>query len=282
MSRFPDYEYEHIFIDNASRDSTQKILRSMAARDPRIKCIFNVRNFGHIRSPYYGLLQAQGDAVILMVADFQDPPELLSEFLGKWAEGFKVVIGVKNESNESPLMFAIRKFYYRLINRLADVKLVKNYTGFGLYDQEVIQLLRKIDDPYPYFRGLISELGFESVQILFRQPTRKRGITKNNFYTLYDMAMLGITNHSKVPLRLATISGFALSSLSLFVAFAYLIAKLVFWNSFQLGSAPVVIGLFFFSSIQLFFIGIIGEYLGSIHTQVLKRPLVVEKERLNF
>jgi glycosyltransferase involved in cell wall biosynthesis len=282
MALAPQYDYEHLFIDNDSKDGTQKILRELAARDPHVKAIFNIRNFGHIRSPYHGILQSDSAATILMVSDFQDPPELILEFLKKWEEGFKVVIGVKNESNESMVMFALRKAYYKFVNRLSDVELVKNFTGFGLYDRVVVELLRKIDDPYPYFRGLISELGFPSCKISFRQPTRRRGITKNNFYTLYDIAMLGITNHSKVPLRMATMAGFGLSMFSLFLAIVYFILKLLFWTSFSLGSAPVVIGLFFFSSVQLFFIGIIGEYVGSIQTQVLKRPLVVEKERIGF
>jgi glycosyltransferase involved in cell wall biosynthesis len=278
----PGYTFEHIFIDNASRDQTQAILRKMAAADPTVKAIFNTRNFGHIRSPYHGLLQAGGDAAILMAADFQDPPALVPELVKKWEEGFKVVLAVKSQSEESPLMFAIRKVYYRLVSRLSEIKLVKNYTGFGLYDRVVIQTLRQVDDPYPYFRGLIMDIGYEAAQLTFTQPTRRRGITKNNFYTLYDMAMLGITNHSKVPLRVATMAGFAMSGLSLLVALAYLAAKLIFWDVFVMGTAPVLIGLFFFSSVQLFFIGLLGEYIGSIHTQVLKRPLVIEKERLNF
>lgn len=278
----PGYRYEHIFIDNASTDGTVEKIRALAAQDPNLKLIVNVRNFGHIRSPYHALLQANGDAVILMASDLQDPPGMIRDFLREWEAGFKVVLGVKTESEESALMFAIRSAYYNLIGKMSDVELIKNSTGFGLYDQCVIQLLRQIDDPYPYFRGLISELGFPSAKIPFRQPTRKRGITKNNFYTLYDIAMLGITNHSKIPLRLAAMAGFILSAFSLVVAVAYFVAKLMFWNSFSLGQAPVVIGLFFFSSVQLFFIGILGEYIGAIYTQVLKRPLVVERERINF
>jgi glycosyltransferase involved in cell wall biosynthesis len=278
----PEYDYEHIFIDNASRDRTVEILRELAAEDRRVKVIVNTRNFGHIRSPYHGLLQARGDAVIALVADLQDPPEMIVDFLRKWEEGYKVVIAVKTQSRESRVMFAVRKAYYRLVRRLSEIELVDNFTGFGLYDQEVIQKLREIDDPYPYFRGLICDLGYERAEVPYTQPRRARGITKNNFYTLYDMAMLGITNHSKVPLRLATMTGFAMSLLSLLVALGYLIYKLVEWKNFQLGMAPLVIGLFFFASVQLTFIGILGEYIGAIHTQVLKRPLVVEKERINF
>lgn len=282
FSQIDDCHYEHIFIDNASKDNTVSILKEMAQNDSNVKIIINSRNFGHIRSPYHALLQAEGDAVILLVADLQDPPGLIKDFIDKWKEGYKIVLGVKNESQESPAMFAIRKMYYNFINRVSEIDLTKNNTGFGLYDKRIIEILREIDDPYPYFRGLISDIGFESYKISYVQPARKRGITKNNFYSLYDMAMLGITNHSKIPLRLAAMLGFIMSALSLIVALGYLIAKLLFWNSFTMGMAPLIIGLFLFSSVQLFFIGIIGEYIGSIHTQVLKRPLVVEKERINF
>ena len=278
----PQYEYEHIFIDNASDDNTVAILKNLAQQDPHVKIIVNNRNFGHIRSGYYAMFQASGAAIIAMASDLQEPPSLIPAFLEKWEAGYKMVRGVKTQSEESALMFAIRKMYYNLINRLSEVKLTKNSTGFGLYDRCVIEELRKINDPYPYFRGLVSDIGFSSYEIEFVQPSRKRGITKNNFYTLYDMAMLGITNHSKVPLRLATMLGFAMSFASFLIAMGYLVAKLLFWDSFVLGTAPLIIGLFFLGSVQLFFIGIIGEYIGAIHTQVQKRPLVVEKERINF
>jgi glycosyltransferase involved in cell wall biosynthesis len=278
----PGYDFEHILIDNASGDSTPEILRELASEDRRIKVILNTRNFGHIRSPYHGMLQGQGDAVILMASDFQDPPEMVPDFIRKWEEGYKVVMGVKTQSQESAAMYAVRKLYYGLSGRLSEIKLVPNYTGFGLYDRAVIQQLRHIDDPYPYFRGLIADLGYEAASIPFNQPRRKRGITKNNFFTLYDMAMLGVTNHSKVPLRMATMAGFLLSAVSLLIAVGYLFAKLFFWSQFAMGTAPILIGFFFFMSVQLFFIGMIGEYVGAIHTQVLKRPHVIEKERLNF
>ena len=276
------YEHEHIFIDNSSTDGTQVILRRLAAADANVKVIFNARNFGHIRSPYHGVLQARGDAVVPFVADLQDPVELIPQFIEHWEQGAKIVMGVKQQSGESMLMFLIRKIYYRLVSRLADVDLTQNFYGFGLYDQRVLEILRTLDDPYPYFRGQISEIGFAPVKIEYRQPPRRRGITKNNFYTLYDLAMLGITSHTKVPLRLATMFGFLMSGCCLFVGLVYLVYKLLFWQQFTLGLAPLVVGLFFFGSVQLFFIGILGEYIGAIHTQVLKRPLVVERERINF
>ena len=276
------YTHEHILIDNASTDGTVEVLRGICARDPRVKVIVNTRNFGHIRSPYHALLQARGEAVIGLASDLQDPPEMIPEFIKEWEAGYKIVVGVKKESLEKRSVFFVRGLFYRLIDRLSEVPLVRNFTGFGLYDRAVIDTLREIDDPYPYFRGLICDLGYERAEIPYAQPARKRGITKNNFYSLYDLAMLGITNHSKVPLRLAAMTGFALSIIALLVAAAYLIIKLAFWSTFSLGLAPLVIGVYFFGSVQLFFIGILGEYIGSIHTQVHQRPLVIEKERINF
>jgi len=282
ISSLPEYRFEHIFIDNDSKDRTVEILKGIADNDRDVKIIVNSRNFGHLRSPTHAVMQAYGDAVILVVADLQDPPPMIRDFIRKWEEGYKVVLGVKTNSEETPAMFMIRKMYYNLIGKLSEIELTKNNTGFGLYDRCVIDALRRIDDPYPYFRGIVSEIGFEKFIIEYLQPARKRGITKNNFYTLYDTAMLGITNHSRVPLRMATLIGFAMSALSLLVSIGYLAAKLIFWDRFTAGMAPVVIGLFFFSSVQLFFIGILGEYIGLIYTQVQKRPLVIEKERVNF
>lgn len=282
FATLPDYEYEHIIIDHASTDNSEVILRDLAAKDQNIKVILNSRNFGHIRSPVHAILQARGDAVVLMASDLQDPPELIPRLLGQWEAGFQVVKAVKDKSLESPLFFLIRKAYYDLVNSLSSIRLTKNHTGAGLYDRCIVEALRQIKDPYPYFRGLISEVGFKSADVFFTQPTRKRRLTKNNFYTLYDPAMLGITNHSKVPLRMCTWMGFTMSACCLFVAFVYFVAKLLFWNTFTLGTAPVVVGLFFFMSLQLAFLGLIGEYIGSIHTQVLGRPLVFERERINF
>ena len=282
MAALPGYDYEHIFIDNASKDRTVPILRELAKADRHVKVIVNIRNFGVVRSPIYGMLQAQGDAVVVMASDLQDPPELIKEFVAKWEQGYKAVMAVKSKSEEPAAIFAIRKIYYRLLRRLTDVELVENATGFGIYDKQILDILRRLDDPYPYFRGQIAELGFDVAKVEFTQPRRKRGITKNNFYTLFDIALLGMTSHSKVPLRLATMLGFFSAALSLFVALFYLVYKLLFWNRFELGLAPLVVGIFFFSSVQLFFLGLVGEYVGSVHTHVRHMPLVVEKERINF
>ncbi len=282
MDGFPQYDYEHLLIDNASKDDTVEKIKRIASEDRHLRMIVNCRNFGHIRSPVHAVFQAQGDAVIVMASDLQDPPELIADFVKHWESGFKVVIGVKPKSRETPLMFLLRRSYYRILGKMSDTPLVENFTGFGLYDREVIEAVRALNDPYPYFRGLIAELGYSRAEIPFEQPRRVRGVTKNNFYTLYDIAMLGLTSHSKLPLRLATMSGFVLSFISLLIAIGYGLAKLLFWDSFSLGMAPLVVGLFFFGSVQLFFIGLLGEYIGAIHTQVMKRPLVIEKERINF
>jgi glycosyltransferase involved in cell wall biosynthesis len=276
------YDYEHICIDNCSTDGTVKKIKDAAAIDKRLKLIVNARNFGHIRSPYYGILQSKGDACVLITSDLQDPPEMIAEFILKWEQGNKIVLAVKSDSDESSIMFFLRRAYYRVISRISEVPLIQNATGAGLFDRAVIDILRTIQDPYPYFRGLLCEIGFPIASVPFKQPRRQRGITKNNFLTLYDLAMLGITNHSKIPLRMMAMSGFLLAFLSLMVAIFYLLAKLTNWNSFQLGMSPILISIFFFGAIQAFFIGVIGEYIGSIHTQVRNMPLVVEVERVNF
>jgi glycosyltransferase involved in cell wall biosynthesis len=277
-----NYRYEHIFIDNASSDNTPNELKALAAEDRNVKVIRNTRNFGPVRSPMHALHQASGDAVIGIVADLQDPPEMIVDLVRKWEEGYPVVITVKLTSDEHRLMFWIRKKYYRLTNRLSGIETYENFTGFGLFDRKVVEIIKQMNDPYPYFRGIIAEIGMKRFEIPYHQPVRKRGFTKNNFYSLYDMAMLGITNLSKVPLRLVTFSGFVGALLSVLVSLAYLIYKLVFWSHFSVGIAPLVIGVFFFMSIQMLFMGIIGEYIGTIHTLVQKRPLVVEQERINF
>lgn len=284
FENLPDYNYEHIFIDNASTDKTIETLRQITKEDKNIKVILNTRDFGQVRSPMHAFMQAKGDAVIGICCDLQDPPELIPEFLKKWEEGFKMVLAVKNNTKDTLLMSFARKVFYKLMETMSDsnVKQVKNLTGFGLYDRQIVDIMKSIDDPCPYIRGLIGDIGFEPALIPFNKPARKKGLTKNNFYTLYDMAILGITSYSKVPLRIATLAGFTLSILSLLVAFCYFIAKILFWYSFPMGTAPIIISLFFFSSVQLFFIGVIGEYIGFIHTRQLKRPLVFEKERINF
>jgi glycosyltransferase involved in cell wall biosynthesis len=279
---FKREDWEVLFIDNASTDGTQEELRQLAAEETRVKVILNQRNFGHVRSPFHGLLQAQGDAVVVLPADLQVPPELIAEFVGKWREGAAVVLAQRSNSAEAPIFRMLRRAYYDVLRKLADVELHENTPGYGLYDRKVIEAFRTLDDPYPYVRGLVSELGFPVALVPYEEPRRTRGLSKNNFYTLYDVAMLGLTSHTKIPLRLATMLGFAASAVSFLVGLIYLVYKLVFWDRFALGVAPVVIGVFFFASVQLFFIGIIGEYLGAIHTRVAKRPLVIEKERIGF
>jgi len=280
--QLPEYDYEYVLIDNSSTDRTVAVLREIARRDKRIKVIVNTRNFGPIRSGYHALFQTKGEAVIALASDLQDPPEMIPQFVRKWEDGYKIVLAQKTESEEFFLFYWIRTAYYKTVKRLSDVNMIEHVTGFGIYDRCVIEEVRKVDDPYPYFRGMICDFGYEIFLIPFRQPGRKRGISHNNFYSLYDLAMLGITNHSKVPLRLATFSGFCLAAVSLLVAFGYFIYKLLYWSRFEPGSAPLVIGFFFFGAVQLIFIGILGEYIGSIHTQVLHRPPVIEKERINF
>lgn len=276
------YAYEHLFIDNSSIDDTVSILKNIAIVDKNVKIILNSRNYGHIRSPYHGLIQADGDAVISIVADLQDPPEMIPELVKHWEEGAHIVVAVKKESKEHPLMFRVRKLYYGLLKHLSDVDIIQNYTGFGLYDKKIINILKNIPDPYPFFRGIIAEIGFKVVQIPYSQPRRERGITKNNFYTLYDMGILGIISNSKVPLRIATFIGFILSFFSFLSGIGFLIGKIIFWNTFQAGIAPMLIGNFFLFGVLLFFIGILGEYVGAIYTQVLARPRVYEVERINF
>ena len=276
----PQYTFEMLFIDNASTDGTIEKIKALIDRDPRVTLIVNARNFGHIRSPFHGLLEASGDCVIVLAADLQDPPELIPQFLEHWERGASMVLGKKKSSQESPTFFALRGLYYRLARAMAEVPLLEHVTGFGLYDRRVIEIMRGFADPYPYGRGMIAEIGLPYVTIPYEQPLRKRGITKNNFYTLFDLAMLGITSHSKAPLRVATIAGFVLSGISLLVAIGFLVLKLTFWYALPAGYAPVVIGVFFLGSVQIFLIGLLGEYIGAVLTQVRNRPLVVERERV--
>lgn len=281
MDKLP-YNYEHILIDNCSTDNTVAFLRNIARDDKNVKIIVNSRNFGHLRSPYYALMQTDSDASILLASDLQDPPEIINEFLAKWEKGYKAVLAVKPESEESFLMFTLRRLYYKFLSGISEIPLINNATGAGLYDRVIINELKKITAPYPYFRGLVCEIGFPTTTVPFKQPRRQRGITSNNFYTLYDAAILGITSHSKIPLRIMTIGGFLVSIFSLFVAMAFLVIKLIYWDSFQLGVAPIVIGVFLLGAIQMFCIGILGEYIGAIYTQVRNMPLAIESERINF
>jgi polyisoprenyl-phosphate glycosyltransferase len=281
-AQMPEYRFEHLFIDNASTDRTVEILREMAAEDPSVKVIVNARNVGGARSGMHGLLAAKGDAVGALFADLQDPPELFIEMIREWEKGFLVVAAIKHTSEENGIMYRLRTAYYRLVARLTNVQVLEHFTGFGLYDRSVIEKMRKeFRDPHPFFRGMIAELGLPTAKVFYNQKRRERGISKNNFYGLYDFAMLGITNLSKVPLRLVIFFGFVSAVLSFLVGLIYLVYKLVFWFSFTVGLAPVVLGLFFLGSVQLIALGIIGEYVGSIHTLVLNRPLVTEKERIN-
>ena len=282
LQKLPDITYEHIFIDNASTDTTVAILKRIAAVDSRVKLIVNARNFGHIRSPMHALLTAQGEAVISIVADLQDPPEMIPAMIEKWREGYAMVVCTKRSSAEDPMMFWLRKTYYATVEKLSSITTIQNFTGFGLYDRKVVEAVRAFDDPYPYFRGMVAEIGLPMYFMPYDQPARRRGITSNNFYALYDMAMLGIINLSKVPLRLVTALGFFSACLSLLSGLGYLSYKLIYWHQFNAGIAPLVIGLFFLGSVQLVSLGIIGEYVGAIHTHVQKRPYVVEKERVGF
>ncbi len=282
LEKLPNYSYEHIFIDNASEDKTVEILKKIASNDKNVKIIVNSRNFGHMRSPVYGMLQAKGDAIVSIVSDLQDPPEMIENFIRKWEEGYDAVLGIKASSEEKKFMFKIRELYYGVLSKLSEIEVFKNYTGFGLYDRKVMNAIRKLNDPYPFFRGMVAEVGYKVAQIPYDQPVRIKGVTKNNFYTLYDIGILGIINKSKVPLRLAVFFSLFVGFISFLTGIGYFIAKLMYWDKMDMGIAPLIIGGSFSFSILLFFIGIIGEYIGAIYTQVLNRPLVFEQERINF
>jgi glycosyltransferase involved in cell wall biosynthesis len=282
MLEFPSYDYEILLIDNASSDRTVEVIRKICLHDKRLKAIVNVRNFGHIRSPYHALLTAQGDAVIGMASDLEDPPELVANFIREWERGFKIVIGVRRKSEERGVIPLMRKIYYALITRISDIPQVKNFTGFGLYDKKVMDILRSIQDPYPYFRGLICELGFPRAEVIFDKPLRKHGISKGSFFIYLDSALLGIVNHSKAPLRLATLIGIMMSTISFVFGAYYFVSKLFMWEQIQSGIAPLAIGLFFFLGVLFLLLGLMGEYIGLLVTHIVKRPMVVEAERINF
>ncbi len=278
----PQYDYELVFIDNDSTDGTRDIIRGLCADNPRIKAILNARNFGQFNSPYYGMLQVTGDCVIEMVADFQDPVEMIPKYIHEWEKGYKIVIGIKTSSKENRLMYWLRSCYYKTIKKLSDVEQIEHFTGSGLYDREFIEVLRNLDDPTPFLRGIVAELGYRRKEIPYEQPRRRAGKTHNNFYRLYDAAMLSVTSYTKAGLRLATIFGSICAVVSMLIAMVYLVMKLSWWDRFPAGMAPMLIGMLFLGSVQLFFIGFLGEYIMSIHQRVMKRPLVIEEERINF
>ena len=278
----PEYNYEFIFIDNHSKDNTKALIRQICSENPNVKAIFNARNFGQMRSPVYGFKQAYGDCVVRLNADFQDPPSLIPTFVREWEKGHKIVIGIKEKTEEGFFMAFVRRQYYKFLRKITDIGHIENFTGFGLFDKAFVDVVRNIHDPMPYFRGMVAEFGFEYKTILYQRPNRRAGKSKNHFYTLYDLAMIGITSYSKVMLRLASFLGFIIGGLSFLVALVYFIMKLVHWDWFRSGIAPLVIGVFFLGGVQLFFIGLLGEYVLAINSRVLDRPLVVEEERLNF
>lgn len=276
------YDYELLFIDNDSTDGTRDLLRQICAKNPKVKAIFNARNFGQFNSPYYGILQTTGDCTISMCCDFQDPIELIPQYLQAWEEGYKIVIGIKKSSKESKIMYWLRSVYYKLIKKYSDVEQIEHFTGSGLYDKSFVEVLRNLNDPTPFLRGIVAELGFKRKEIAYEQPKRRAGKTHNNWYSLYDAAMLSFTSYTKIGLRMATFMGIGCGILSAIIAIVYLILKLIYWDRFAAGMAPVLIGMFFLGSVQLFFIGFIGEYVLSINQRVMNRPLVVEEERINF
>lgn len=278
----PTYDYEILFIDNKSRDGTRGLIREICKEDPKVKAIFNVKNFGQFNSPYYGILQTTGDCTITMCADFQDPVEMIPKFIAEWEKGYKIVIGRKTKSKENPIMYFLRDCYYKLIKKMSSCEQIEQFTGFGLYDASFVQTMRKLKDPTPFIRGIVAELGPERKEIEYTQPQRRAGKTHNNWYTLFDAAMLSFTSYTKVGMRLATFSGFIIAFLSFLVGLGFLIAKLVSWDSFTAGYAPTVIAIFFMGGLQLAFLGFLGEYVMAMNTRIMNRPLVVEEERLNF
>ena len=281
-NELPEYDYELVFIDNDSQDKTRLLIRELCRQNPKIKAIFNARNFGQFNSPYYGMLQVTGDCVIEMVADFQDPVDLIPKYVHAWEEGYKIVIGIKTSSKENPVMYWLRSCYYKMIKKFSDVEQIEHFTGSGLYDRDFIEILRKLDDPTPFLRGIVAELGYKRKEIPYEQPRRRAGHTKNNFFSLFDAAMLSVTSYTKTGLRMATILGSICSVISILVAFIYLVMKLIWWDRFPAGMAPMLIDMCFLGSVQIFFIGLVGEYILSINQRVMHRPLVIEEERINF
>lgn len=282
FDKMPQYTYEHIFIDNYSTDNSRKILRELATEDSNVKVILNARNFGPNRSGSYGMLQGTGDALICIVCDLQDPPEMIPTFLQKWEEGYKVVLGQKTRSKENPLMFQVRKLYYKIMEKLSETEHLTNVTGYGLFDKEVLDMIKWMDDPDPYIRGLVTQLGYKWCLVEYTQQERTSGKSSYNFNRYFDFAITGLTHVSKKPLRIVTLVGLIMSAISFAIAIIYLVFKLVHWYEFDMGTAPILIGVFLLGSVQLACLGVIGEYIGAILTKVTKRPMVVEEERINF
>lgn len=276
------YQYEFLYIDNKSTDQTRGIIRQVCAQDANVKAIFNMKNFGQFNSPYYGLTQTSGDCVILMCADFQDPVEFIPKMVEEWENGHKVITMIKTSSKENKLMYWLRGMYYKTIQKMSDVGQIEHFTGFGLYDRSFIDVLATLKDPTPFLRGVVAEYAPDHLEIPYEQKKRRAGKTHNNFFSLYDAAMLSFTSYTKGGLRLATFAGFILSGISFLVALVYLVLKLIYWDRFIAGNAPVLIGIFFLGGIQLFFVGLLGEYIMSMNTRIMNRPLVIEEERLNF
>ena len=278
----PAYDYEILFIDNKSQDRTREILRELCAEDPRVRAIFNVKNFGQFNSPYHAMLQTSGDCTITMCADFQDPPELIPRFVSAWEAGYRVVIGRKTRSKENPLVYWLRGMYYKTLKKMSSTEIIEQFTGFGLYDKSFLDTLRGLHEPTPFMRGIVAELGPERKEIEYEQPQRRAGKTHNNFYSLYDAAMLSFTSYTKAGLRLATFFGFLVAVVSFLIGLFYLVAKLIFWDRFAAGYAPMMVALFFMGGVLLVFLGFLGEYVMAINTRMMDRPLVVEEERVNF
>lgn len=281
-TQLSNYDYEILFIDNDSQDKTREILRRMCEEDKHIKAIFNAKNFGQFNSPYYGMLQTTGDCTISMVCDFQDPVEMIPKYVAEWEKGYKIVIGIKTSSKENKLLYWFRSMYYKFIKKFSEVDQIEHFTGSGLYDKEFINVLRDFKDPTPFLRGIVAELGYKRKEIEYEQPKRRAGKTSNNFLRLYDAAMLSITSYTKIGLRLCSFIGIIIGGISFIIGLVYLIMKLTHWNQFAVGMAPMLIGVFFLGAVQLFFIGLIGEYIMSINVRVMNRPLVIEEERINF
>ena len=277
-----DYDYEILFIDNDSHDQTRDKLKGLCRGNQKIKAIFNAKNFGQFNSPYYGMCQTSGDCTICMCADFQDPVDMIPKFVAEWENGYKIVCGIKTTSKENKIMYFLRSCYYKLIRKMSDVEQIEHFTGFGLYDQSFIETLRNLKDPTPFLRGIVAELGAKRKDIPYEQAKRRAGKTSNNWYSLYDAAMLSFTSYTKIGLRLATIFGFICSGISIVVALVYFVLKLLYWDQFPAGTAPILIGMFVIGSIQIFFIGLVGEYILNINSRMMNRPLVIEEKRINF